>query len=340
MIVFSNPAAFLFFLFFPALYVLRKLGIFSPIAFPLTIADWKGKSFVWKGKVTKAGGFFCRLLSAVGFSLLVFALADPVIRHQEKIYTSKGADILFVLDNSPSMASKDIADKQAVNSVISRIEAAKENIRRLVENEKGASFGLVVMANQSAALVSPTMDHEFFLSRLRDIRVGSLGEGTAIGNGLSTAVYHLSSSKAPKKCIVLITDGENNAGSIHPETAAALAKENNITLYTFGIGTNGTVPIEYVEPESGKVRSGVYDSKFDSEPLKHLASLSDGRYFGIESVQNLGDALAEVNRKESTLQSFYLRTVENHCYTRLLMLAAMFFAAGWIIRRIFLMEIL
>lgn len=337
MIQFSHPQAFFFLLAIPALYILRRLGIFSRVAFPLTISDWGGKSFVYKNPVSRAASLFSELLAVLAFASLVVALANPIVRHQEKIYTSRGTDILFVLDTSPSMAARDIL---LVSGQITRLEAAKLGIRTLASSARGAQYGLLAMASEAACIVPPTNDLDFFEKRLGSVSAGEFGEGTALGIGLATAVYHLASSNAPKKCIILITDGENNAGSINPETAAQLASENEITLYIFGIGTNGSVPIEYVDPQSGKIRSGFYESDFDTAPLERLALLAGGAYFGIESTAALSDALSEISRREESVQSFRYQNSDTDCYATFLFLSALIFGAAWIIRRIFLSEVL
>lgn len=330
--VFENPAAFLFLLFIPGLYICRKLNVFRKIAFPLTFSDWEGKSFVWEGKISKIINVIATIISNLGFIMLVIAFSKPIIHQQERIYTSKGADILFVLDTSPSMASKDIAG-------MSRLEAAKMGIRTLVNSNKGASFGLISMASEAAAIVPPTVDHNLFIERLDSLYIGGLGDGSAIGIGLSSAIYHLMASSAPKKCIVLITDGENNAGAVHPDTAAILAKENNITLYIFGIGTKGTVPIEYIEPTTGKVYSGFYESEFDTTALEAIASVANGRFFGIESTSALSDALATISRKESVTQTFHYKSMNTKLYTTFLFLAGVLFCFVWFMRRVILKEI-
>jgi len=330
---FENPVAFLFLLPLLLLYILRKTGIFKSISFPLTIADWEGKPFEWNDLFRSVLTAVSRILFLAGYVLTVAAFADPVLRHQEKVYTTRGTDILFVLDTSPSMASKDIAGH-------SRLEAARVAIHTLVNMNGGASFGLVAMASEAAAVVPPTADHERFLEQLDSLVIGGLGEGTALGTGLSAAVYHLISSDAPRKCIVLITDGENNAGAIHPETAAALARENEITLYTLGIGSRGSVPIEYVDPVTGKVHAGYYESEFDPVPLEKIAAAADGRYYGIESTGDLSAALATIGRRESVVQSFHLRTIDEHYYDTLVFAAAVSVVAAWIIRRLFLQELL
>lgn len=337
MIHFENPQAFLFLFAIPLLFLLRKLGLFSKISFPLTISDWGGKTFSYKETIASITSVFSQILFGSAYILLVVALANPVIRHQEKIYTSRGTDILFVLDTSPSMAARDIA---LVGKQITRLDAAKIGIKTLAFSENGANYGLVAMASEAACIVPPTNDLAFFEKRLDALSVGEFGDGSAIGIGLSTAIYHLEASKAPKKCIVLITDGENNAGSVHPETAAELARESGITLYTFGIGTKGTVPIEYIEPKSGKIHSGFYESDFDSTPLETIALQAGGSYFGIESTAALSSALDKIAQSESTVQTFHYRTSDKSCYSTFLFFSALLFAAVWIIRRIFLSEVL
>lgn len=333
MLSFDNPSAFLLLLPIPVLIVLRALGVFKRISFPLTLSDWGGKTFSWNGTVRRFASVVADVLCCAGYMSLVAALANPVMHHQEKIYTSKGTDVLFVLDTSPSMAAKDIAG-------MTRLEAAKLGIHTLVNANKGASFGVVAMATEAAAVVPPTTDHTFFLQRLDSLQPGGLGEGSAIGIGLGSAVYHLISSSAPKKCIVLITDGENNAGSVHPETAATLAAENDITLYTFGIGTRGAVPISYVDPETGRVRSGYYESDFDSTPLEEIARLAGGRYFGVEDTAALADALSAISQRETVQQTYHLRTTTDSFWHYLLACALCVFAGAWVLKRVFLAEML
>ncbi|MCK9169621.1 MAG: VWA domain-containing protein [Treponema sp.] len=329
---FQNPAAFLLLLLIPALYVLRSLGLFTRISFPVTLADWNGSVFEWKNGMRSFISHISRAIAIAGFIAGIAALADPVIYHQEKIYTSRGTDILFVVDTSPSMAVKDIAGG------ISRFNAARQSIRALIQDNSGVSFGLVAMGTEAAVVVPPTMDHDMFLSRLDSLVVGNLGDGSAIGTGLSTAVYHLVSSSAPKKCIVLITDGENNAGAIHPETAAELAEKNNILLYTLGIGTRGTVPLDYVDPKTGKVYSGYLESNFDPAPLKQLALSAGGRYYGVQTVSDLANALSAIGRDVTVIQTYRMKAESERYYDRFILVSALLFIAAWLIRRLYLQE--
>ncbi len=265
------------------------------------------------------------------FLMIVLAFADPVVSEQERVYTTRGSDIIFVLDTSPSMAARDIGGGL-------RIDAAKQAAQSVVQKNSGASYGLVAMGDEAAIVVPPTSDLEYFKSRLSSLTLGEMGEGTAIGTGLSSAIYHLSTSKAPRKCIVLITDGENNAGEIHPETAARLAVENKITLYTVGIGTSGSVPLDYKDPYTGREYTGYLDSSFDSGPLEKIALGSGGHYYGVENLQSLSAALAAIERRENVAQNYYLRNVNKQYYDRFLFAAILVFALAWIVRRFLLKE--
>lgn len=337
MIQFDNPQAFFLLAAIPVLYILRAKHIFTRISFPLTISDWNGTTFSFKEPISRCAAVFSELLAIAGFVAAVCALANPVIHHQKKWYTSRGTDILFVLDTSPSMAAKDIS---VLGERLTRLDAAKTGIKTLVNNENGACYGLVAMASEAAAVVPPTFDLDFFIKQLDSLVIGEFGEGSAIGTGLCSAVYHLSASTAPKKCIILITDGENNAGSVHPETAAELAAENGITIYSFGIGTKGSVPIEYIDPHNGTVHSGYYESDFSTAPLEKIAELTGGSYFGIESTLRLSESLHEIAKKESTVQTFQYRSVDSYCYRTVLAVSAVLFALAWIIRRILLSEVI
>lgn len=328
---FMNPAAFFLPLLIPLYFLLRRLGIFSHISFPLTIADWEGYVFTWSDKFLVYASRLSVFLSYAAFILIVIAFADPVVHKQERVYTTRGTDVLFVLDTSPSMAARDIG-------TLLRIDAAKQAVKTLVQNNGGASFGLVAMGSEAALVVPVTSDISVFEKRLDSVALGEMGDGTAIGTGLSSAVYHLAASKATRKCIVLITDGENNGGEIHPETAARLAMEKDITLYTLGIGTRGSVPLDYKDPFTGKEYTGYLDSAFDSAPLEKIALASGGRYYGVENLPSLNAALSAIIRRQSVVQSYYLRNVNTQYYDEFILAAVIVFALAWGIRRLLLRE--
>ena len=328
---FENPAAFFLLILFPVLLVLRHLKIFNRITFPAVLADWEGHHFEWKGKTQKFLSVTATVLYILALLISICALAAPVISNQEKVYTSLGTDIVFVLDTSPSMSAKDMDGAQ-------RLEAARNAIYLLTNKNDGSRYGLVGLGSSAAVLVPPTSDQTFFSERLSQISAGSFGNGSAIGDGLSTAVCHLVSSSAQKKCIVLLTDGENNAGEIHPETAAKLAADNNITIYVVGIGSKGKVPIEYTDPATGRLYSGYLDSNFNPASLKKIADLTNGRYFEALTLNELSDILTTVSKTEAVSQTFTYRTVNHLYYKEFLSAAILLFVLSWFIKRIILKE--
>lgn len=333
MFKFQNPAAFLLLLLIPLLFLLRYIKIFKQISFSAVLSDWKGKAFVWKGQLRKLLSIISKIIILIGFAGAIAALADPTITRQEKVYTSLGTDVVFVLDTSPSMAAKDIGNQM-------RLEAAKNTIRNVALDYDGCRYGMVVLGSQASVLVPPTADINLFVNRLNDVQVGILGNGSAIGDGLSTAVCHLVSSKAQKKTIILLTDGENNAGQIHPETAATLAKDNHIPVYVLGIGTKGSVPLDYTDPLTGKVYTGYLDSNFNSASLKRIASMSGGRYFEVSTQEEFNHTFKTVVKTESSVQNYTYRTVTQTCFKKILFWAILLFVAGWFMKRILLREML
>lgn len=328
---FMNPAGFLLLLLIPLLYALKKIKVFNRIALPLTFSDWNGWVFSWNDKWRRFAAGFAELLLVASFIITVIAFADPVVHHQQRIYTSRGTDIMFVIDTSPSMAARDI-------NGITRIEAAVSSITKLLEANPGATYGLIAIGSEAAVVVPLTTDNQAFLARLNSVTVGSMGEGTAIGTGISSAVLHLKSSISKKKCIVVLTDGENNAGEIHPETASALAKKNGIVLYTIGIGTKGSVPLEYVNPITGKTYSGYLDSNFDSSGLEKIALMADGRYYSVETLSAMSMTLSSIIKRQDVVQSYYIKNTDDYYYGKLLFAALICIGLAWLIKRAYLRE--
>lgn len=333
MMEFENPPAFFLLLLIPVFFFLRYLKLFRPITFPLTLGDWHGHYFKWNSPGRTVLGVLSVLCAVAAFTCLVVSYANPVVHHQDRVYSSRGADILFVLDTSPSMAARDMAG-------MTRIQAAVQAIKALESENTGDSVGLVEMAKTAAVVVPPTMDRDVFFNKLDSIVLGEMGDGTAIGNGLSCAVFHLASSRSPRKSIVLITDGENNSGTIHPFTGSRLAKEKNISLYVLGIGTKGTVPLEYVDPFTGKVYSGFRNSDYDSTVLSQIAGEADGKFYEVATIAELAQALDAVGRNESLVQSYHIKNTDKKYYQVFALIAAALFLLAVFVRCMLLQEVL
>jgi Ca-activated chloride channel family protein len=232
-----------------------------------------------------------RVLEYGGVLLLFLAAAGPVIKTTETVWLNRGADVVFVLDSSPSMAALDMDG-------VSRFNAARSLIRDFALRRPSDGIGLAALGTDAALLVPPTTDREALLSRLEQLRVGELGDGTAIGMGLAVAAMHLEKTEAPRRAAVLITDGENNAGAIHPETAAALLGELGISLWVIGIGSGGEVPIDYVDPVTRMRRTGLFDSRFDTESLKRIGAAGGGTWLSAPSADALAAAFARIDDRE------------------------------------------
>jgi len=333
MFEFENIFALLFLFCLPLYIVLKKKGFLSKPSFYLSFSDWRGSSFSWKNPLYKISHLLTKVSFYLVFILVVLALGNPSLTRQEKVYTSSGTKILFVLDTSPSMAALDMAG-------VSRLELAKEIIAVVVSQMKGTAFGLVAMGSDALSLVSPTEDHRFFMDQLYQIEIGDLGDGTAIGVGISAAMYHLGSSYTSSRCIVLLTDGENNGGFIHPLTATSLAAEENIVIHTIGLGTIGTVPIEYTDAQTGKKYSGYLESRFDDVLLGAIASESGGSYFRADSAALLKDALMQIVKEEEISQTYYIEEKKEYFYEKFLYSAFALLVFAWIIKRFYLKEIL
>jgi Ca-activated chloride channel family protein len=339
---FEHPAVLALILLVPLYYFFRSKGIFSRYAVFLTMADWNGTAFVWKNAPSRAAVFLSKIFVALAFVFAVVSLAGPVVKRQEKVFTSRGMDILFVLDTSPSMAAKDIARSGGPGGIFnSRFDSAKEIILNLAQKHPG-QMGIVAFASEAVMSVPVTSDMDFFSRRLEEIKLGALGNGSGIGTGLALAVYHLASNAKDahhNKCVVLLTDGENNRGAIHPLTAARLAQEYGITFYIAGLGTKGRVPLEYIDPATGTTYSGFFDSHFDETSLKNLAAEGGGLYFAVTTLRGLEMSLEAISAREQTNRTWYYRAdIEPFHGTVSAAFACAVFA--WLIKRILLKEIL
>jgi Ca-activated chloride channel family protein len=232
-----------------------------------------------------------RFLEMIGAFLLFIALAGPLFISTEVVWLNRGADVLFVLDISPSMAGMDMNGR-------SRFDLARTLVRGFAEERPSDAIGLVAVGSDAGLLVPPTVDREALFSRLETLRIAELGDGTALGMGLAIAALHSRNSAAPRRAVVLITDGENNAGAVHPETAAAALRSAGVSLWVIWVGSSGEVPIDYVDPATRIRRTGTFDSRFDPESLKAVAGSGGGVYIAAPSAETFTGAFSRVNEAE------------------------------------------
>jgi len=163
---------------------------------------------------------FLKFLEITGIFLLFLSAAGPSIKTSETVWLNRGADIIFILDVSPSMAAIDMDGNNRFNT-------GRNLLAEFAHNRPSDSIGLIAVGNDAALLLPPTTDRQALITRLEQLKIGEFGDGTALGMGIAIASFHLEKSNAKRKVAVLITDGENNAGAIHPETAAGFLRETD-----------------------------------------------------------------------------------------------------------------
>ncbi len=302
-------------------------GVFN---FPLGL--WKGDFFQ-----SRTGSWYWLLIFAsfcfwAGAALLIIALSGPVRVEKEKIYLSRGIDILFVLDESPSMAAKDFPPEN-------RFETAKSMILEFVQGRENDAIGLVTFSGEAALRVPPTVDYSTFARELNNLNIMTLGEGTSVGLGLAIAALHLQNSSADERIIILLTDGENNSGEIAPLSAARIARDMGIRIYTIGVGSEGKVPLEYQDPETGKIYRGVYESVFNEGLLEDLARSSGGRYFTAVSPGALEQVLRTIDSLESTEKRIKIHASTTPGHRQVIFLGFLSILLSFIIRKIVLREV-
>lgn len=244
---------------------------------------------------SKTGGFLM-FLGLLSFALLVVAFARPRHGKGSTDVESSGIDIMLTLDVSGSMEALDFkVDGKQVN----RLEAVKDVVAKFVSQRPNDKLGMVAFAGRPY-LVSPlTMDHEFLGKRLKDVKMGQVEDGTAIGSAIVSSVDHLRDSTAKSKIIILLTDGVNNAGSANPLTATEAAKALGIKIYTIGTGTRGEAPFP-VQVGFGQTRLQMVPVEIDEEMMGEVATATGGQYFRATDTGSLEKIYDSINQLEKT----------------------------------------
>lgn len=334
MISFEQPFFLLFFLPFPLALYLRYCWKKRGGCITFSIGIGYRKQFMFQPKQRFLS--FLRFLGEVGYWLsmafLILSLTGVSYVDNRRVFLNRGSDILFVLDESPSMSAKDFPGN--------RFEAAKQVIAEFIDLRENDAVGLVTFGGQAVMRVPLTMNYSFFKERLEPLQVGRLGDGTALGRGISLAAAHLKNSEAPERILILLTDGENTDTLISPTAAADAAKELGIRLYTVGIGTAGTVEFEYFKPEEEKIITGSVTSRYDENFLAALAERTGGRFFQAGSVRSLSESLKKIDSIELMSKSVRIES-EAVPLSHLLIAAALFcFLFSFLIRKVILKELL
>jgi len=276
-----------------ALYVWKELSGRRPHMRVPVIVPW-----VRTGKrVINIGRHLPFALRIAALSLIIVCLARPRSSTQMEKVDSEGIDIVLTMDVSTSMLARDFSPD--------RLSAAKDVAIEFISSRPSDRIGIVVFAGESYTQCPLTTDRSTLINLMKEVQTDLIEDGTAIGNGLSTAVARMMDSDAKSRVVILLTDGVNNCGEISPETASQIASTYGIRVYTIGVGANGTAPYPVMTPWGIETRD--VKVEIDEDLLKNIADATGGRYFRATDNTKLSEIYSEINKMEkirTTIDSF------------------------------------
>lgn len=258
-----------------------------------TIIPWKAAGWDFM-TVVRHIPFVLRL---VALSMIIVALARPRSSQEMESVDTEGIDIVLAMDVSTSMLARDFTPD--------RLEASKDIAIEFIAQRPSDRMGIVVFAGESFTQCPLTTDRSTLINLMKEIQTDLIEDGTAIGNGLATAVSRMKDSDAKSRVVILLTDGVNNRGEITPQTAAEIAKTYGIRVYTIGVGANGMAPYPVMTPWGMELRN--MQVEIDEALLKDIAEQTGGRYFRATDNAKLMEIYEEINKMEkvrTTVDSF------------------------------------
>ncbi|WP_223265792.1 vWA domain-containing protein [Vicingus serpentipes] len=285
-ISFANPEFFWALLFIPILlvwYILRNRKLQGSIKITSlnTFSDLK----------TNISRHSIIALRCLGLAALITAIARPQTSLSWQNVTTEGIDIVIALDISGSMLAEDFRPN--------RLEASKDVAMDFIAERPNDRIGLVIYGGESFTQCPLTSDHDVLLNLFGGIQNGMIEDGTAIGMGLATAVNRLKDSEAKSKVVILLTDGSNNSGSIPPVTAAEIAREFGVRVYTVGVGSMGEARMPF-QDQFGRIQYQNVPVRIDEKTLKDIASIADGKYFRATDKNKLENIYKEIDKLEKS----------------------------------------
>ena len=253
---------------------------------------------------SKAGNFLTGFYF-LGLASLIVGLARPQGGKTTTQAQASGIDIMILIDVSGSMLTEDYEmDGQRTN----RQEAIKTVTKKFIEGRPNDRIGLIAFASRPY-LVSPlTLDHDWLFENLDRVHIGQVEDGTAIGSAIAAGLNRLRDPSSKSKALILLTDGDNNAGKVTPETAAEAAKALGVRLYAIGAGTNGVAPVPIFDDrtgqpkldENGHVQLEMEPVEFNETGLKNVAQIAGGHFYRAADTQSLKNIFSEIDKLEKT----------------------------------------
>lgn len=270
------------------------------------------------------------VLRVAAFALMIVALARPQGVEEQSKTNAEGIDIMLSIDVSGSMLARDFQPD--------RLSAAKEVAGSFIADRQGDRIGLAVFAGEAFTQSPLTTDKSTLQTLLARVRSGVIEDGTAIGNGLATALNRLRESEAKSKVIILLTDGVNNRGEIAPLMAADIAADMGVKVYTIGVGKRGKAPYPAIDM-FGRMTFQMMDVEIDEQTLEQIASRTGGKYFRATDKEKLKAIYDEINQMEKSKVEVTNLTIYHEQMLPLLLLALMLLALEFIFSQIILKRI-
>jgi len=236
------------------------------------------------------------LIRWLAMALAVVALAQPRLVKSEAEIQASGVDIVVAIDLSTSMQAEDFEIK---GQRVDRLVVAKDVLQKFITNRKHDRIGLVAFAGKAYIAAPLTLDHEFLKENMSRLRIGMIEDRTAIGSGLAACLNRLKDLKAKSKIVILMTDGQNNAGKISPSAATELAVTLGVKVYTIGIGTRGQAPMPYTDAFGRRLYQMV-PVDVDDKALTEIAEKTGGKYFRADNTEMFQKIYQEIDRLEKT----------------------------------------
>ena len=268
------------------------------------------------------------VLRIVALSLIVVAIARPRSSEVIEKIDAEGIDIVLAMDVSTSMLARDFTPD--------RISASKDIAIEFIAQRPTDRMGIVVFAGESYTQCPLTTDRAALINMMKEVETGLIDDGTAIGNGLATAIARMKDSDAKSRVVILLTDGVNNSGEVSPQMAVEIAKTYGIRVYTIGVGREGMAPYPVMTPWGVEVRN--LEVEIDEDLLKQIADETGGRYFRANDNTKLAEIYDEINQMEkarTTVDSFpvYKELFGTYALLALLLILAELVLNWFVIRR-------
>jgi Ca-activated chloride channel family protein len=270
------------------------------------------------------------LLKGVAIVLAILALARPQQADTKIKKNVEGIDIVIAFDISDSMLIEDMKP-------LNRLEAAKERIQEFVSKRTSDKIGVVIFAGEAFTLVPPTLDYDLLLNRVSEITTAQsarIKEGTALGVGLANAVARLKDSQAKTRIVIFMTDGENNSGTIDPETGLELAKGYGLKIYSIGLGKDGPtrIPVYAKDFMGNKIKTyQPFESTVNEELLKKMADETGGRYYRATKEDSLKGVFDEIDKLEKTKMDVNKYTKYTELFQGLLKWSLLLYILSWVL---------